>query len=228
MRSLFATLLSLVLPSGAVSGPRLVLDGVNAQILLYNLAGLLYGSITPGGGFQVFNPVSPAESVQLTIFAGVPALLLATDDVDEDTPARLLAAIDGAGGGRNLLLDIASGSFTTSNRARLVLASESQDATEPARCTIDAAELEVDPAVAQTIATNTDASGFVTFNHGAAHTPKLVVVEAQAPSSAPAVWCTTVDNIGATTARARFLAFSGGVTAVHASAAVTFRVFTVV
>lgn len=143
MRSLFATLLSLVLPAGATSGPRLILDGVNAQILLYNLAGLLYGSITPAGGFQVFNPSVPGQLVGLDILGGLPVLQLATGDADEDVPGRLIGVVDGVGGTRNLLVDIASGNFAGGDRGRIVLSSSSQDGTEPSHVNVDASDVRL-------------------------------------------------------------------------------------
>lgn len=226
MRSFFAQLRSLTLPFGATSGPRLVLDGLNAAFLLYDLAGLLYGSITPANGIQVFDPADPSTYVRLDVIAGDPAFIASTGDAGETTPALVQTFTDGAGATRQLGLDIDSPFFA--DRGRISLLSDSFNGAVPSRVYLDATELEVNPTVASTVVSATDASGFVTFNHGASHAPKIVLVQAQAPSSAPAAWCTSVDNIGATQARARFLAFSGGVVAIHASAAVTFRVLTLV
>jgi hypothetical protein len=52
MKSFIAALRSLVLPFGATSGPRIVLDGVNGRIEVYNAAGVLVGVLDGITGFQ--------------------------------------------------------------------------------------------------------------------------------------------------------------------------------
>jgi hypothetical protein len=53
MKSFFAALRSLVLPYGATSGSRIVLDGVNGKITVYNSAGTAIGIIDGTFGIQV-------------------------------------------------------------------------------------------------------------------------------------------------------------------------------
>jgi hypothetical protein len=53
MKSFFAALRSLVLPYGATSGSRIVLDGVNGTITVYNSAGIAIGVIDGTFGIQV-------------------------------------------------------------------------------------------------------------------------------------------------------------------------------
>lgn len=226
MRSLWANLLSLVLPAGATSGPRLVLDGPNAQFLLYNLAGLLYASLTPAEGIQVFDPTDPSRYLRLDTVAGDPVIIASTGDAGETTAALINTVTAGAGAARQLGLDIDSPFF--GDRGRITLRSDSFDGTVPSRVRLDAGELEVEAAVAHTITDTTDASGFITFTHGAAHTPKIVAVSHESPLSGPAAFCSGVDSIGATTARARFLAISAGSVVSHATASATFRVLTIV
>lgn len=62
MRSLFAALRNLVLPAGATSGQRIILDGVNGRIFVYNPDGDLIGWLAPSDG------VDPAG---IPYFAGV-------------------------------------------------------------------------------------------------------------------------------------------------------------
>jgi hypothetical protein len=52
MKSIFAALRSLVLPYGATSGQRIVLDGVNGRIAVYNSAGIQIGILDGTTGFQ--------------------------------------------------------------------------------------------------------------------------------------------------------------------------------
>ncbi len=52
MKSWFAALRSLVLPFGATSGARIVLDGVNGRIEVYNTSGVLVGTLDGVNGFQ--------------------------------------------------------------------------------------------------------------------------------------------------------------------------------
>lgn len=183
-----------------------------------------FENVTVSGELRV-GDYPDGQYIRLADIAGA-TILFASGDADETTPGFINQDEIGAAGTRQLTLDLTTGFFA--DRARISMLSESFDASIPSSISLDAAQLEVTSDVAHTVTDTTDASGFVTFNHGAATTPKFVAAVVQSPSSAPAAFCTAVDNIGATTARARFLAFSGGVLGIHASASVTFRVLTLI
>lgn len=64
MKSVFAALRSLVLPYGATSGQRIVLDGVNGRIAVYNAAGTQIGILDGTTGFMF---TGTQESFQVDI-----------------------------------------------------------------------------------------------------------------------------------------------------------------
>jgi hypothetical protein len=63
--ALAAILRSLVLPAGATSGRRIVLDGVNGLIQLYDVNGILR--------VQLSDPTDPSRSGRVLLFSGAPA-----------------------------------------------------------------------------------------------------------------------------------------------------------
>lgn len=65
MKSFIAALRSLVLPFGATSGQRIVLDGVNGRIAVYNAAGTQIGILDGTTGFKF---TGTQESFQVDIF----------------------------------------------------------------------------------------------------------------------------------------------------------------
>lgn len=114
MRSLIAALRTLVLPAGATSGPRIVLDGITGQILAYDANGDL------------------RFRLRANTF-GVALLEFPTGDVDEINHAAISTQAFGSGATRRLLMDLTSGQFGSAGQARLELRSESQDSSsEPA------------------------------------------------------------------------------------------------
>lgn len=56
MRSLIAALRSLVLPNGATSGARIVLDGVNGTITIYDSSGVGFVVLSPTDGLRIGDP----------------------------------------------------------------------------------------------------------------------------------------------------------------------------
>lgn len=85
MRSLFATLLSLVLPSGAISGARLVLDGVNGRIEAFDAFNdrviiidpfQIRAQVSDTAGFVALDPATPGivlNDAQATFDASIRA-----------------------------------------------------------------------------------------------------------------------------------------------------------
>jgi hypothetical protein len=112
VRSLLAHLRTLVLPAGVTSGTRIVLDGVAGTITVYNAQNEV-----------VFQFGAPFGSV----------LSLGTGDDDEDLLGEIVAFVFGAGGTRNLDLQLGSPAFTGRSQAFLSLLSESFDGTEEPR-----------------------------------------------------------------------------------------------
>jgi hypothetical protein len=73
MRSLLAALRSLTLPSGAINGPKIVLDGITGRIELYDSNNVLVGSWSPSR-FQVLTP--EGSEVRIQAFASSAAMFL--------------------------------------------------------------------------------------------------------------------------------------------------------
>ena len=110
--ALAAILRSLFLPAGATSGTRIVLDGVNGVISVYDANDDLRVQI---GG-----------SIALQEF-----LQLSSGDPQEFTRADLTPVIGGAGGTRQLELSFSPPSFPGGSRSVIFMRSASQDATVP-------------------------------------------------------------------------------------------------
>jgi hypothetical protein len=127
MRSaaLSAFLRGLVLPFGAGSGtPRIVLDGDTGIITIYNAQDEIV--------FRISAPFVAA------------ILELGTGDDDQADPGAIAATTFGAGGTRNLVLDLSSPRFGGSlDSAFLSLISESFDGTEETRANVGANTLQV-------------------------------------------------------------------------------------
>lgn len=108
--ALAAILRSLVLPAGATSGRRIVLDGVNGTISIFDTAGKLRDRLGQGAGLELF-----------------------TGDASEVLDGLVIADVIGAGGTRQLALtvqspdfgggpaeiDLLSGSFDTTRRREI-------------------------------------------------------------------------------------------------------------
>lgn len=116
MRSLFASLRSLTLPAGATSGGRIVLDGINGQINVYNTDGDLIGTFDPDGlvfRSRDFNPArifqyDPVQNVQ-TIYVD-DGNETAVIQLDGRTDTQGIWVIDAATGGYVHLTPDAGGS----------------------------------------------------------------------------------------------------------------------
>ncbi len=106
MRDVIALLRTLVLPSGATSGQRIILDGDNGLILVYDSSSNLRERIGFSGAIE--------------IFSGDPNEILGGD---------LQANISGAGNPRVLVLTIESPGFPARTRSAVDLISQSFDGT---------------------------------------------------------------------------------------------------
>ncbi len=111
MKSLIAALRSLTLPFGRTSGARIVLDGVNGQILFYDTTNTL------------------RWSVRVNSF-GTALMEFPLGDVDEISPADIATFLLG-GGAANARegLDITAGRFAGAGQPQIKLLSESRDGT---------------------------------------------------------------------------------------------------
>lgn len=146
MRSQLAGLRVLVLPSGALVGPRIVLNGIAGEIQVYNAADALFAFVDPDLGIGA---VAGDAYARLTLDSGSPLLLLNTGDVDEDSPPRVGSDVAGAAGARNLVTDLSSGSFdpfVLNSSAGLALWSASQDATEASAVVASATDIQLNVA----------------------------------------------------------------------------------
>jgi len=86
MRSAFANLRTLTLPGGAVTGTRIVIDGVNGEIRFYNAADELIGYLSPD---RWYTGLEDGAHAQLDPFGGVRIY---------DSNGLLAATLDAAGG----------------------------------------------------------------------------------------------------------------------------------
>lgn len=94
MRSFLAALRSLVLPYGATSGARIVLDGVNGRILIYDANGVLAADIIPGFGFEVWDPSGNLRLRLSSPLAGAYSSLQMWTGVLEETSQSLISLSD--------------------------------------------------------------------------------------------------------------------------------------
>lgn len=94
MRSLIAALRTLVLPYGATSGARIVLDGVNGQILVYDANGDLAADIIPGFGFEVWDPNGNLRLRLSSPLAGAYSSLQMWTGVLDETNQALISLAD--------------------------------------------------------------------------------------------------------------------------------------
>jgi hypothetical protein len=91
----------LVLPFGAIVGPRIVLNGITGNIELYDAANVLVGQWNPTDGFRILDPDGFSVGINTTDF-GAPALVLSTNDPDQMFPSVLASFVNGVGGIRQL------------------------------------------------------------------------------------------------------------------------------
>jgi hypothetical protein len=110
-----ANLLDLVLPYGATSGRRIVLDGTAGLIDIYDTAGALRAELGPVDGFRLFSA-----------------------DPSELTGGHLKAVVLGAGATRRLALVEDSPQFSGLLFPTLLLASQSFDGTIPTEIDLSA------------------------------------------------------------------------------------------
>lgn len=94
MRSFIAALRSLVLPWGATSGARIVLDGVNGRILVYDSNGALAADIIPGFGFEVWDPSGNLRARFSSPLAGAYSAVQFWTGVLEETNQALITLSD--------------------------------------------------------------------------------------------------------------------------------------
>lgn len=129
MRSQLANLTILVLPTGATIGPRIVLNGIEGVIEVYNAADDLFAFIDPDLGIGA---VEGDQYARLSIDPTGPLLLLDAGDPDTETRPNILGRVlGGAGlGSRNLRITINSGQFPGRNSSRIFAYSASFDGTE--------------------------------------------------------------------------------------------------
>lgn len=113
MRSIAAAFRSLVLPFGATTGTRIVIDGVNGDITIFD-----------------FN-----DAVRLQFGVGNPSsILFSTGDTDEVVPGSVTAAGLSSGGFLFHVLRMASpadDTGTADEQAEVELRSRSEDGTQP-------------------------------------------------------------------------------------------------
>src|SRR3970282_219380 len=84
--SAFANLRALTRPGGAVTGPRIVIDGVTGEIRFYNAADELIGYLSPD---RWYTGLEDGAHAQLDPFGGVRIY---------DSNGLLAATLDAAGG----------------------------------------------------------------------------------------------------------------------------------
>lgn len=94
MRSFLAALRTLVLPYGATTGSRIVLDGVLGQILIYDASGALAADIIPGFGFEVWDPSGNLRLRLSSPLAGQYSALQMWTGVLEETNQSLYTLAD--------------------------------------------------------------------------------------------------------------------------------------
>jgi hypothetical protein len=124
MRSFLAALRTLVLPYGHPSGQRIVLDGVNGLIQVYNAANQLVAQIDTTGAFSVFDPAGGSDIVMRS--AAPPVILF--------LPGTFGAHALGTG-------SIGADEQTVPDRARLLIASPRLDGADRAQITLEHAPI---------------------------------------------------------------------------------------
>lgn len=115
MRSIIAALRSLVLPAGTTTGRRIVLDGVKGVIQVFRSDGTL--------GAQMGNDTIPNFEDAFQSYSADPS---------EEFPGSVSAGIIGAGGARNLIMEMTAPTFVGATASPVFrIESESEDNTEP-------------------------------------------------------------------------------------------------
>lgn len=130
----------LTLPTDATTGQRIILDGVNGKILVYNTANSLFAFVDPALGIGA---VDGDQYARLTVIGGIPVLLLDTGDPDEDSTPNMSGLVFGAGGTRNLRVTVNSGNFSGQNSSRMFLYSESHDGTEESVVVLSTSDIQL-------------------------------------------------------------------------------------
>lgn len=136
----------IVLPEGATSGERIVLDGPNISISAYNALSELIGLFAPdGAGNMVIASIDASGSRAALITASAAAFLELTPEdwaSHTSTPALVAADIDeGALRGR---LTLVSPEVDGQERLRLFLNGERSDGAAPPELAIDGEALNAD------------------------------------------------------------------------------------
>jgi hypothetical protein len=105
VKSTIASLRSLTLPFGATSGGRIVLDGVNGRIEVYDSDGQLIGTFDPNGLVYLSSVHNPARIFQYDPSSNVQTIFI---DDGTETPSIIL---DGRGDTQGVWVTAADGSF---------------------------------------------------------------------------------------------------------------------
>lgn len=119
---------SLTLPTGATTGARIVLDGTNDEILVYNSAGQLVDTIGgPDGAITVGIAGQPQVVISTnSLFASVE---FPTGDSSEVQPAQINSNVVGSGSTRFGALNVFSPDFKEISTSSITLNSSSVDGT---------------------------------------------------------------------------------------------------
>lgn len=134
-----------VLPTGATTGPRIVLNGITGVIEVYDTNGDLYATIDPDTGMTVFVAGDPDTFVRLvTDLTDGPLIEFGQSDSDVNIPGYIQQYISGAGGTRNLVMELNPGKFSGTFDSYIILQSESQDGSENGFVNVKSDDLRID------------------------------------------------------------------------------------
>lgn len=149
MRSLLASLRTLILPFGQIGGPRIVLDGTTGTIEIYDgnndlvaVLGELPGLVNQSG-FQVNEPGQPLGATVALTSDPDPRVWFYTGDVAESVPGSIKGNINGVGGARTMSVEIRNPSFD-GTLAGIDLVSGSQDGSADPYVNIDQTDFRIE------------------------------------------------------------------------------------
>lgn len=94
MRSFIAALRSLVLPYGATTGARIVLDGVTGAISIYDSAGNLQLTLTPDDGLTIYDDTGAYRIILGTILNAVYSTMIMSSGAANETSDALISLYD--------------------------------------------------------------------------------------------------------------------------------------
>jgi hypothetical protein len=142
VRSFLAALRSLVLPYGATSGGRIVLDGVNGVISIYDASGFLLAKLSPAFGFEGYDTAGNVRIRVSSPLGGQYSAIQMWTAVAEETSQALFSLAD----------------FGNSNR--LVITGGEQSGRGSLEWTIrTAGNDDTTPSLLQAVALTLDAAG---------------------------------------------------------------------